>query len=424
VSEKNFGALPPTLGEGVAKLEPYTSKEFFDLRVAIVHDWLSVAGGAERVLEQVINVLPHADLFSLVDFLPDADRGFLRGKTVRTSFIQKMPFARRKYRLYLPIMPLAVEQFNLSGYDLVISSSYAMVKGIITGPDQLHISYVHSPARYAWGLQHEYIAEPEMDSSIKSWLARWMLHRFRIWDVRTANGVDYFLANSDFIRRRIWKTYRRDAEVIYPPVDVDRFDLCPVKENFFLTASRMVPYKRIDLIVKAFGYLPDKLLIVIGDGPEIDRIRHMATKNVNILGYQSDDRLRYYMQHARAFLFAAQEDFGIAPVEAQACGTPVIAYGRGGVTESVRGLDAKRPTGVLFAEPTIESLIDAIALFEKNRERISSAACRENARRFAPERFRNEFAVFLRERLTTAGPSQKRAPLASLYECAAGAAAQ
>jgi glycosyltransferase involved in cell wall biosynthesis len=399
----------------VAQVNLYIPREFSCLRTAIIHDWLTVNGGAERVLEQIINVLPHADLFSMIDFLPEDSRGFLKQKPVHTSFIQGLPCAKRYYRNYLPLMPLAVEQFALEKYDLVISSSYAVAKGVITGPDQLHISYVHSPVRYAWDLQHEYFREMGLNRGLKAWLAKWMLHRVRMWDARTANGVDHFLANSHFIRRRVWKIYRREATVIYPPVDVQEFPLQETKDDFFMTASRMVPYKRIDMIVEAFSYLSDKRLVVIGDGPELSRIKSKATPNVSILGHQSDDSLRHYMQHARAFVFAAQEDFGIAPVEAQACGTPVIAYGKGGVTESVRGLDAEHPTGVFFAEPTVESLIEAIGLFERNRERMSPAACRENATRFAPDRFRAEFAGFVRRELAALGDPQGSAPPAPFY---------
>jgi glycosyltransferase involved in cell wall biosynthesis len=319
-------------------------------------------------------------------------------------------------------MPLAVEQFDMSRYDLIISSNYAVAKGVLTSPDQLHISYVHSPVRYAWDMQHEYLMQAGMNSGVKSWLARWMLHRVRMWDVRTANGVDHFLANSHFIRRRIWKTYRRKAIVIYPPVDVRRFDLNEEKSEFFMTASRMVPYKRIDMIVEAFRHLPHKHLVVIGDGPELSRIGGLATPNVSILGYRDDDSLRNYMQHARAFVFAAQEDFGIAPVEAQACGTPVIAYGKGGVTETIRGLDAEHPTGVLFAEPTVDSLIEAIELFEQHRQRISPTACRENGSRFAPDRFRAEFAGFVRRSLAALGDSRGPAQPASFYPRVVGGA--
>jgi glycosyltransferase involved in cell wall biosynthesis len=392
--------------------------------VAIVHDWLTVYGGAERVLEHMLTVLPQADLFSLIDFLPHDSRAFLRNKHVCTSFIQRLPFARQKYRNYLALMPLAIEEFNLAHYDLVVSSTYAVAKGVITGPDQLHISYVHSPARYVWDLQHEYFLRAGLNRGAKAWLAKWMMHRFRIWDIRTANGVDHFLANSYFIRRRIWKVYRRDAFVLYPPVNVQDFELSEEKSDFFLTASRLVPYKRIDLIVEAFRHLRGKRLVVIGDGPELRRIKKMATDNVCFLGYQEAGNLHHYMQRARAFLFAAQEDFGIVPVEAQACGTPVIAYGRGGVTESVRGLEAERPTGVFFVEPTVKSLIGAIELFEKNRWRISPSACRENALRFAPDRFRAGFASFLRQQLAALDAPDAAPQPASLYEHAVGVAAE
>jgi glycosyltransferase involved in cell wall biosynthesis len=398
--------------------------EFSGLRVAIVHDWLTVYGGAERVLEHMLAVLPHADLFSLVDFLPDDSRAFLRHKPVRTSFVQRLPFARQKYRNYLPLMPLAIEEFDLDGYDLVISSTYAVAKGVITGPDQLHISYVHSPARYVWDLQHEYFRNAGLNFGAKAWLAKWMIHRLRMWDIRTANGVDYFLANSSFIRRRIWKVYRRNASVLYPPVDVQNFKICEEKDDFFLTASRLVPYKRIDLIVEAFRHLRNKRLVVIGDGPELSRIKSMATENVCVLGYQDADIMRHYMQRARAFLFAAQEDFGIVPVEAQACGTPVIAYGRGGVTESVRGLETERPTGVFFAEPTVESLTGAIDLFEEHRGRISPTACRESALRFAPDRFRAGFADFLRQQLAPLDAPDSALQPAWFYEHAVSAAAE
>ena len=406
----------------MAQVELYPPREFSYLRTAIIHDWLTVCGGAERVLEQMIGVLPHADIFSLIDFLPEDSRRFLGQRQVQTSFIQRLPRASRNYRNYLPLMPLAVEQFDLASYDLVVSSTYAVAKGVITGPDQLHISYVHSPPRYAWDLQHEYLMQAGMNSGVKSWLAKWMLHRVRIWDVRTANGVDHFLTNSHFVQRRIWKTYRRNATVIYPPVDIARFDLHPTKSDFFMTASRLVPYKRIDMIVEAFSQLSDKQLVVIGDGPEFLRIKGKATPNVHMLGYQSDDSLRHHMQHARAFVFAAQEDFGIAPVEAQACGTPVIAYRKGGVVESIRGLDAEHPTGVLFAEPTVAGLIEAIELFEKNQERISPSACRENATRFAPDRFRAEFAGFVRWSLAAPSGPQDTAEPASFRARAVGAA--
>lgn len=363
------------------------------MRVAIVHEWMAGSGfaGSERVVEQLLRLYPEADVFATVDFFSERDRAFLQGRPVRTSFIQRLPFARRLYKQYLPLAPLAVEQFDLSDYDLILSSSHAVAKGVLTGPDQLHISYVHSPIRYAWDLQHQYLHEAGLERGMKSWLTRWMLHHIRLWDVRTANGVDQFVANSHFIARRIRKVYRREAEVVYPPVNVAGFTLHEEKEGFYLAASRMVPYKRLDLIVEAFSAMPDKRLVVIGDGPEFQKVKARAGRNVELLGYQPFEVLRSYLQRARAFLFAAVEDFGIIPVEAQACGTPVIAFRRGGVVETVRGLEQERPTGVFFEAQTTAALQEAVYRFEQAGSAFQPSVIRENALQFGEERFREAF---------------------------------
>ncbi len=373
-------------------------------RVAIVHDWLVTYGGAERVLEQILKLYPQADLFALYDFIPPDRRDFILNKTVTTSFLQRFPFARKKYRSYLPLMPLAVEQFDLSAYDLVISSSYAVAKGVITGPDQVHISYVHSPMRYAWDLTHHYLREAGLQSGPKSWFVRWTLHRIRTWDARTANGVDEFIANSQFIARRIWKVYRRKATVINPPVAVDAFDLCAKKDDFYLTASRMAPYKRIDLIVEAFARMPDKKLVVIGEGPDFGKIAGKAGPNVTLLGYQPFEVLADHMQRARAFVFAAEEDFGIIPVEAQACGTPVIAFGKGGALETV--IDGE--TGVFFDQQTSESIVEAVRSFDRCRQQFDPEKIRENALRFSTDKFKQRFKAFVDDTLSRspAGPGQ------------------
>ena len=367
------------------------------MRIAIVHDWLVTYAGAERVLEQILLLYPEADLYAVCDFVPEAERAFLQGRTPRTTFIQRLPWARRKYRGYMPLMPLAIEQLDLSGYDLVISSSHAVAKGVLTGPDQLHISYVHSPMRYAWELQHQYLREARLTRGLKSWLARWQLHKLRLWDQRTAHSVDAFVANSHFVARRIRKCYGREACVIYPPVDTDCFALQPHKQDFYLTASRMVPYKRIELIVRAFARHDRARLVVIGDGPERKAIAAAARghANIELRGRVEDAELAAAMGAARAFMFAAEEDFGIAPLEAQACGTPVIAYGRGGVRETVRGLDAAQPTGVFFNEQTEDALIAAVERFEREGHVITPQACRANAERFSPERFRREFSALV-----------------------------
>jgi glycosyltransferase involved in cell wall biosynthesis len=371
------------------------------VKVAIVHDWLVVSGGAEKVLEQIIQCFPDADLFSLVDFLED--RAPVCGKPVTTSFIQHLPFARRHYRGYLPLMPLAVEQFDLSEYDLVITSSHAVAKGVIVGPDQIHVSYVHSSMRYAWDLQHQYLREAHLTIGPKSWAARWLLHYMRSWDARSANGVDRMIANSQFVARRIMKTYRRRATVIAPPVDVHQFEVCPDKEDFYLTASRLVPYKRVDLIVEAFSTTPHRKLVVIGDGPEMAAIRAKAGPNVTILGYQPFQVLKDHMRRAKAFVFAAEEDFGIVVVEAQACGTPVIAYGKGGALETVVPVGEAHPTGVHFARQTVDALLEGVESFEQKRASITPQACRANAERFSAANFRRALMIEVMRAIGAAG---------------------
>jgi glycosyltransferase involved in cell wall biosynthesis len=369
------------------------------MRIAIVHDWLVTYAGAERVLEQMLECFPDADIFSLVDFLPRQDRAFIKNKSVTTSFIQSLPKSRVKYRNYLPLMTLAVEQFDLSAYDLVISSSHAVAKGVLVGPDQIHICMCYSPIRYAWDLQHQYLRESNMERGLKSWFARWMLHKVRIWDVRTANGVDHFIGISHFIARRIEKAYRREAEVIYPPVDVLGFEFNAEKQDFYLTASRMVPYKKMPMIVEAFSTMPDKRLIVIGDGPEYEKCKVAAGPNVQLMGWQHFDVLKDYMQRAKAFVFAAEEDFGIVPLEAQACGTPVIAFGKGGVTETIKAIGSSdSPTGVFFYEQSVKALCDSVREFERDHKLIDPRNCRQNAERFETQVFRERFSRFVCEK--------------------------
>ena len=360
------------------------------MKVAIVHDWLVTYAGAERVLEQIIELYPDADLFSVVDFLEPDNRAFIKNKSVNTSFIQKLPFARKKYRSYLPIMPFAIEQFDLSKYQLVISCSHAVAKGVITGPDQLHICYCFSPMRYAWDLQHQYLKEADIDTGFKSWLARFLLFKMRGWDYRTANGVDYFVADSDYIARRIKKIYRRDAVTIYPNVAVDSFDCTQEKKDYYLAASRMVPYKKMDLIVKAFSNMPDKKLVVIGDGPQFNKVKAASAKNITLLGYQSSEVLKRHLESAKGFVFAAEEDFGILPLEAQACGTPVIAYAKGGTLETV----IPNKTGVFFKEQTEESIIQAIHRFEAGLV-FDATKIRLHAEKFSETVFKDKFSTFV-----------------------------
>jgi glycosyltransferase involved in cell wall biosynthesis len=381
-----------------AKLEDVTDLGLTQLtrRIALVHDWLTAYVGGERVLEQMLRLFPAAELFTTIDVLNTEERKFLQGKVPHTTFAQHWPLLRRHYRKLLPLMMFAVEQLDVSESELVLSSSASVGKGILTGPDQLHIAYVHSPMRYAWDMQHQYLRDARLEHGLKSLLARWLLHRARLWDLRTANGVDYFVANSRFIARRIWKVYRREATVIYPPVDVDAFQLSERKDDFYLTVSRMVPYKKIPMIVEAFRHLPQRRLVVIGDGTEMARVRKMAGPNVELLGFQSSEVVRDYMQRARAFVFAAEEDFGIAPVEAQACGTPVIAFGRGGALETVRGLEHARPTGIFFAEQSPAAIAAAVTEFEHNESKFDPRFCRDNSQRFSPTVFRERYGRFVR----------------------------
>ncbi len=362
-----------------------------EARVAIVHDWLPVYAGAERVLEQILEVVPQSDVFSLIEFLPDDQRAFLGGREVTTSFIQRMPFARRWYRYYLGLAPLAIEQFDLRGYDLVISSSYVVAKAVLTTPKQLHVSYVHSPVRYAWDLYFQYLEEGGITRGLRSMIARATLHYIRNFDVATANRVDHFLANSAFVADRIRKTYRREAQVIHPPVDVESFSLQPEKDDYYITASRMVPYKRMDVIAEAFTQLADRRLVIVGDGPERSRIAEKAGPNVEMVGYKSQDELVDLISRARAFVFAAEEDFGIVPCEAQATGTPVIGFGSGGVTETV----VDGVTGVLFDRQDADSIADAVRRFESMGTRFEPSEIRSHAMRFSQEAFRDGLRTYL-----------------------------
>ena len=374
---------------------PVSFGEFGHLRVALVHDFLYTYCGAEKVLEQLIELFPHCDVYALFDFLDGEDREFLRDKKVTTSIIQSMPFARSKHRAYLPFMPFAIEQLDVSGYDLVVSSSYLAAKGVITGPDQLHVSYCHSPARYAWDLHHQYLGDAGLGFGPRGLTARAILHYIRNWDVRSALGVDHFVSNSKFIARRIEKVYRRKAKVVHPPVDTRRFQLSTrQRENFYLVAGRMVPYKRTAMIAEAFTKTPDRKLVIVGTGPDMENTREFAGPNVEFVGYASMEKLVDYMQRAKALVFAAEEDFGIVPVEALSCGTPVIAYRRGGVTESV--LDGKH--GLFFDEQTVDSLIDAVDRFETYEEfnGFDPVELHRRSTDFSEERFLSNFAEHIR----------------------------
>ncbi|MBX2834036.1 MAG: glycosyltransferase [Micavibrio sp.] len=370
--------------------------DFSKLKIAIVHDWLPVIGGAELVLKEMLEVFPDADVYTLFDFLSDEEKKELGIKNLNVSYLNKLPKVQKYYRKLLPFCPMAIEDFDLYDYDVVLSSSHAVAKGVITGAHQVHVSYVHSPCRYAWDLTHVYLKQTGMDKGIKGFLAKKLLKDFRIWDYRTANGVDQFIANSGYIKKRIYKVYRRDADVIYPPANLDRFSICEEKDDFYMTASRMVPYKRIDLIVSAFKQMPELKLKVIGDGPEMEKIAEIAkgADNITLMGYQANEVMVETMRKAKAFVFAAEEDFGIVPVEAQACGTPVIAYGAGGALETVRyeAGEMKASSGVFFEQQSEAILINAVRRFEALDGAIMPKACRANAEKFSIDSFRKNIA--------------------------------
>ncbi|WNJ81169.1 glycosyltransferase family 4 protein [Cedecea neteri] len=366
-----------------------------NIKIALVHEWLLSYAGSEQVSAEILKLFPEADLYSVVDFLNDEQRKHFLGKKATTTFIQNLPGAHKHYQKYLPLMPYAIEQLDVSAANVIISSAHSVAKGVLTGPDQLHISYVHSPIRYAWDLQHQYLRESGLNKGLKGTLAKYLLHKMRIWDCRTANGVDHFIANSRFIARRIKKVYGRQADVIYPPVAVHDFEKIDHKQDYYFTASRMVPYKRMDLIVEAFSAMPDKKLVVVGDGPDFNKIKSKAAANVELLGYQPFSVLKQHMQAAKAFVFAAEEDFGITPVEAQACGTPVIAFGKGGALETVIPIGSDKPTGIFFNEQTVASLINAVNAFENHQDIITSDNCRVHSEKFSQERFDAEFKSYV-----------------------------
>ncbi len=373
-------------------------------RIAVVHEWFDHFYGSERVAAEILACFPSADVFTLVDIMTGEDRRFLDGKKVTTSFIQRLPFGRSpRFRHYLPLFPLAIEQFDLSGYDLVLSSSHAVAKGVLTGPNQLHIAYVHTPMRYAWELQHDYLRQARLDRGLKGVLARYMMHRLRLWDLRTVNGVDHFIANSAYVAGRIHKTYRRNSEVIHPPVDIDRFTPETEKQDHYLAVSRFVPYKHTETIVDAFIGMPDKRLRVIGDGPGLKAAKARATSNITFLPPQPFEALECQMRAAKAFIFAPEEDFGITPVEAQAAGTPVIAYGAGGALETVRNLDRPEPTGLFFEAQTPEAIRRAVNRFEREGASITAAHCRDNAERFATPLFQSRYIHLVTEAWRAAG---------------------
>lgn len=368
-----------------------------DLRIALVHEWLTpkATGGSELVVQEILRWLD-ADLYALIDFESTNLNSYLYKRQIGTTFLQHFPYAQDGVQKYLPLLPLAIEQLELQNYDIILSSSHCVAKGALTCAHQLHVCYCHAPLRYAWDLTFDYLQSSRAGTGLPGIMTRYLLHRLRQWDVITANRVDYFIANSRNTARRIWRCYRREAEVIYPPVNTERFQFQAQKEDYYLTVSRLVSYKKIPLIVEAFNQ-SGRSLVVIGEGAELPLIRQMAKPNIKVLGWQPDEVVEQYMARAKAFVHAAYEDFGIAPVEAQACGTPVIAFGSGGTLETVRDFreHEEKATGVLFSEQTVAALVDAIALFEQHQQHFHPEVVRSHALMFNPAVFQQRYLKFL-----------------------------
>jgi glycosyltransferase involved in cell wall biosynthesis len=355
-----------------------------------VHDWLVDRGGAERVLEQILALFPEAVLYTLIDCMAPEDRVRLGAKRrIVVSFLQRMPGVHRHFMRCLPLMPLAIQQFDLSGHDLIISSSHCVAKGVITPPDALHLCYCHSPMRYAWDMQGTYLRSEGLDRGLRTGLARMMFYRLRAWDATSSNGVDHFAANSQFVRRRIRKTWRREAVVIHPPVaNLQLDDISYVPHGAYVTVGRLMGYKNVDLMVEAFRGLPNRELLVVGTGARESAMRRGAPSNVRFLGHRPESEVRRLVQGARAFVFAAVEDFGIAPVEALALGTPVIAYARGGAIDYLKQGD----NAWLFTEPTPSGLAAAVRESESQWPTDVRKRCVASAQGFGVARFRTEFA--------------------------------
>lgn len=366
-----------------------------NIKTALVNDWLTGMRGGERALEAIYELYP-SPVYTLLctrNFKSD----IIDHSKIITSSIQKFPFSGKFYRFLLSLFPKAIEEFDLSGFDVVLSTSHAVAKGVLTNSNQLHICYMHTPMRYAWDLTFQYLRESGLDKGILGAIVRNWLHNIRTWDIISANRVDHYLTNSSYVAKRIKKIYNRDAEVIFGPADTDYYSLFEKKENFYMAASHMVPYKRMDMIVRAFTRMKDRKLIVIGNGPEEKKIKRLSAKspNIEMIGYQNRESLKDYLQKARAFVFAAEEDFGLMPVEAQACGTPVIAYGRGGVSETV--IEGK--TGIFFNSQDEDSLIEAVQRFEKIEEDLDPSVIRQNALRFSRKEFQRKYKDFVEEKM-------------------------
>ncbi len=371
-----------------------------------MHEWFSPrsVGGAEQVVQAIDRLLLrkgcNPEFAALVDGESTRPGSWLYSRKIKTSLVQSLPWGVDHVQSYLPLLPFAIEQIDLSDYSLVISSSHLVAKGVLTSPDQLHVSYIHTPVRYAWDQMHVYLKRSSLARFGLDPLIRWQLHGLRQWDQLSGARVDCLLANSRFTARRISRYWGRRAEVIPPPVQTERFRWDQARDDFYLCLCRLVPNKRVDLVVKAFNQL--KLpLVVVGDGPESGSLKKIAGPTVKILGYQSRGQVEGLMECCRAFVYAGVEDFGIAPVEAMAAGAPVIGFGKGGLLDTVRcaSKGAPSPTGVLFPEQTVASLMDAVSWFEEDRlwESFSPELIRAWADRFSVAAFSSRFEIALND---------------------------
>ena len=364
--------------------------ELEKLKVAIVHDWLVNYGGAERVVETMLEIFPQADIYTLVYDEKKMEKSFPKEK-VKTTFLQKIPKATKLYTKLLPLMPLAFEELDLTNYDLVISSSSCCAKGVITSPNTLHISYVHSPMRYIWDLYYDY--KKKSNFLVKVFMTIFS-KSLRVWDVTSSKRIDIVIANSNYIKKRIKKCWGIDSEVVYPPVEIEKYyPNGKEAEDFYVVFSRFVAYKRIDLAIEACKELSKKL-IVIGDGEERENLKKLAdnSKNIIFTGRISDEEVRDYLQRCKALIFCAEEDFGIIPVEVQACGRPVIAYGKGGALETV----VDGVSGVFFEKQEKESVKRAILEFEKKSFKVENIL--ENSKRFSKEIFKEKLIEVVNEK--------------------------
>ncbi|MEZ5815619.1 MAG: glycosyltransferase [Hyphomicrobiaceae bacterium] len=384
------GSLALTSSGGAEGIQPVFKAEGHS--VAIVHDWCPSFRGGERVLAELCRLQGASQVFTLFDFLPDdVKASHFPGVEFRTSVANRLPFVDRYYRSLFFACPFLIEQFDVTEFDAVISSSAAFSRGVITRPDQPHLCYVHSPIRYAWDEQFSYLSQGRLGYGPRGLLFRYFLHHLRNWDTRTAHGPDIMLANSSYVRARIRHIYGRDAEVVFPPVEVGESDYREDKEDYYVTASFLAPYKRTDLVIEAFNRMPSRKLVVVGDGQQSSRLKAMAGPNIEFTGYLARPSYVRTVAKAKAMVFAGCEDFGIALAEAQAWGTPLIAFGRGGACDIVRPLDkAERPTGILFPRQTADMVRVAVDHFEGSALRMSPAVCRQNALRFSVARFRRE----------------------------------